>query len=126
MNELIKYINELPGYKISDTHFRLGSKIHISHFYYAKRFFQNSFFASRLAFLIAKEILTDHNEKISKIKTDGLTLIGYGLYSELLISLVEMFLKKVLSSNNINHNLISDADEPLFIKNCFSPLNNWT
>ncbi|MCL4482920.1 MAG: hypothetical protein M1445_09980 [Bacteroidetes bacterium] len=117
MSELIKYINELPGYKISDTHFRLGSKIHIAHFYYAKRLFQNSFFASRLAFLIAKEILTDHRDKIKEFEYSGLSLIGYGLYSELLISLVEKFLKKKLSLSKINHDLISDADEPSFIKN---------
>ena len=117
MSKLIKYINELSGYKISNTHFRLGSKIHISHFYYAKRFFQNSFFASRLAFLITKEILTTHVNKKDEFKTNGLTLIGYGLYSELLLSLVEKFLKKVLSLKKINHDLISDADEPSFIKN---------
>lgn len=117
MSELIKYINDLPGYKISNTHFRLGSKIHIAHFYYAKRFFQNSFFASRLAFLIVKEILTDHEDKLKEFKEQGLTLVGYGLYSELLISLVEVFLKKKLSTIKINHDLVRDVDEPSFIKN---------
>ncbi len=137
MSEFKKYIKELPGYKISDTHFRLGSKIHISHFYYAKRFFQNSFFASRFAFLIAKEILETHKDKKEEFKTNGLTLIGYGLYSELLLSLVEKFLKKALSlekevdkekeeerdkdkekeEEKINHDLISDVDKPSFIKN---------
>ena len=115
-NELNTYIKELPGYKIANTHFRLGSKIHISQFYYAKRFFQNSFFASRFAFLIAREILTTHKDKRADFKEKGLTLIGYGLYSELLLSLVVQFLKKALPTDEINHNLISDAEEPSFIK----------
>jgi hypothetical protein len=42
-------IDDLPGYKIANGHFKIGTKIHISDFYYAKRFFQNSFFASRFA-----------------------------------------------------------------------------
>ena len=117
MSELIKYINDLPGYKITDSHFRLGSKIHITHFYYAKRFFQNSFFASRLAFLIVKQILDDHKDKISDIIEGGITVIGYGLYSELLISLVELLLKKKLGTKKVYHDLISDSDEPYLIKN---------
>ncbi|MBZ0328551.1 MAG: hypothetical protein K8F54_13160, partial [Altibacter sp.] len=44
------------GYKISNTHFRLGSKIHIDSFYYAKRLFQNSFFTTPLSYLLTNYI----------------------------------------------------------------------
>ena len=66
---LTDLIRELPGYKIADAHFKIGAKIHITDFYYAKRFFQNSFFASRFAFILASQILKgiakeDMSEKI--------------------------------------------------------------
>lgn len=120
--DLTEHITGLPGFKISDTHFRLGSKIHISEFYYAKGFFQNSFFASRLAFMVTKEILEKHSSVLDRIdpdpqqKGDGLTLIGYGLYSELLLSLVEKFLRPYIPGEKINHDLISDVEKPTFIK----------
>jgi len=107
-----KKIENLPGFKISESHFRLGSKVHISDFYYAKRYFQNSFFASRFAFIITKYI----NEIHDKEYIEDLTLIGYGLYSELLISLVSNFLKDIYEDANINHNLFTDSEEPVLVK----------
>ena len=117
MNELIQIIEQLPGFKVPNTHFRIGSKIHISPFYYAKRFFQNSFFSSRLSFLIVRDILKNHSERIEDFRQNGLTLIGYGLYSELLLSLVEKFLKTTVGTEKINHDLVSDVEELNLMKN---------
>jgi hypothetical protein len=109
-------IKGLPGYKISSSHFRLGSKIHISDFYYAKRLFQNSFFSSRFAYIIANYI----NDKYLKEKSDGsiiekLTIIGYGIYSELLLSTIESYIKE-LSGIEINHNIYDDAEDLRLLK----------
>lgn len=50
------YIEHFDGYCISNTHFKIGNKIHSSDFYYAKRLFQNSFYTARLAIHLAKKI----------------------------------------------------------------------
>lgn len=115
--DLQKHIEDFSGYKLANSHFLLGSKIHIKDFYFAKRMFQNSFFASKFAFVIARYIveLTEMNKDIQKEK---LTLIGYGLYSELLLSLVEKFLKKteLYNDENLNHNIINDRERLELIK----------
>jgi len=151
---LLRFIELMPGFKIADSHFRIGSKIHVVDFYFAKRFFQNSFFASPVAFLIARSIFNDQlafifdgkpgsAEKIDELIKSGLTLLGYGHYSELLLSLVEQFLLKTVITHlfaakikeyktalkreqfiaaeinkfPINHDLISDQEDVLVVKN---------
>ncbi|MFB9844017.1 hypothetical protein [Mucilaginibacter ginsenosidivorans] len=110
----VNSIAQLSGYKIAGSHFRIGSKIHISEFYYAKRFFQNSFFATRMAFILANEIIeTTDGATLRRIRGTGLTLVGYGIYSELLLSLVEKFLRTQwqLSYEKLNHSLVLDSEE---------------
>jgi len=99
------------GYKIGDTHFRLGSKIHITEFIYAKRIFQKSFFSDRFAFLIAKYI--KDNFTIS----GNTTILGYGGYSQLLVNRTTEILKKNYESVLINNDIISDIEELKQIKN---------
>lgn len=115
----------LGGFKISKSHFRLGSKIHISDFYYAKRFFQNNNYASRFAFLIAKEIQLNlkstPSEEMELIRELGLSLIGYGLYSEMLITQVARLLTGFMGISKLNHNLISDEEDLVLIKK-YSPI----
>ncbi|GAB6010003.1 hypothetical protein [Dysgonomonas reticulitermitis] len=87
-SNLNEYIDNFDGFRIIDTHFKIGTKIHSEDFYYAKRLFQNSFYTARLAMLLAfqiKENICDTNKKI--------TLVGYEMYSELLLSLTEKFLQ---------------------------------
>lgn len=129
MEEIVKAIKQIPGFKLSNSHFLIGSKIHLKDFYFAKRLFQNSFFASKFAFLIAKHIIEVHQNVFDKYiqiirqrkklkSKDGITLIGYGLYSELLVSLVEYFLKKKHKdlAELINHNIVDDIEEVKLIK----------
>lgn len=114
MNELIDSIHDLGGCKIQNTHFRIGSKLHISDFYYAKRLFQNGFFASRIAFLLTRDIQIRINEnELNAIKENGLTIIGYEMYSELLINMINKFLKKKwrLPDSKINHNIFENEGE---------------
>jgi hypothetical protein len=93
-NLIIKTNNK--GYKIKDTHFRLGSKIHISSFYYAKRVFQNSFFTGPLAFLLSEQLYYKIKENYN---FGNFTLIGYESYSEFLISTTRSLLSKRLGKN---------------------------
>jgi len=94
------------GYKIVETHFRLGSKIHISDFYYAKRMFQNSFFTTPFAFLLAKEIFN----KKSVIKTSNILLYGYESYSDFLLSTTRKLLDKMFRNTYkiVHSTLVSD------------------
>lgn len=98
------YVKNLDGYKISNTHFKIGSKIHSSDFFYAKRLFQNSYYTSRLALLLALQIKVKFETKNIQI-----SLVGYEMYSELLLSLVKKFLKD-LGYKNINHCTTQDVD----------------
>lgn len=69
------------GCKISDTHMRLGSTIHIDSFYEAELLYSSRLFVSRFAYLLAKEIMQNKDfQKSAKI-----TLYSYALYSELFI-----------------------------------------
>ncbi len=88
------------GYKITNTHFRLGSKIHIKDFYYAKRLFQNSFFTTPLAYILAGFISDFIQEKHD---LNEITLIGYENYSDFLVSTVNGFLEKRFPQKIINH-----------------------
>ncbi len=98
------------GYKIENTHFRLGSKIHISDFYYAKKLFQNSFFTTPLAYKMAKNII-DENKKLFDDKEICFTLVGYESYSSFLISSIRSFLYKLNPDKEISINhLTIDKD----------------
>lgn len=101
------------GYKIENTHFKLGSKIHISDFYYAKKLFQNSFFTTPLAFLISEQIKLDHP------KTNNISLIGYESYSDFLVSTIRNFLSKGESINHftIDKNGVLSRELPKLKKN---------
>ncbi|MDR2125435.1 MAG: hypothetical protein LBP63_01225 [Prevotellaceae bacterium] len=129
-----KFFYEFKGYKISDSHFSLGAKIHISDYYYAKRMFYNSFYANRFAFLIAKYLLdtgttdtgtTDAVFEKCTIKTadaggkkqdeqvKDVTLIGYSRYSELLVSNVRRLLELQDKTLSINHDVILEDGNAL-------------
>ncbi|MBF0647951.1 hypothetical protein IR083_03875 [Dysgonomonas sp. GY75] len=96
------------GYKISRTHFKLGSKVHIQDFYYAKRLFQNSFFTMPLSYLIS-----DYIYGIVHDAFDEITLMGYEDYSAQLIGNIRNILEKKLQQHNpeykLNHNTIKDG-----------------
>ena len=106
-------MNSLTGYKISNSHFKLGSKAHIKDFIYAKRLFQNSFFAHRFAFIVAK-YLKEYFAKMPLEKGESVTLLGYGEYSQMLINRVEKMLQSTIK--NINHDMVRDVEHPDLIK----------
>lgn len=108
---LDEYIDNFDGFRILKTHFKIGTKIHSEDFYYAKRLFQNSFYTTRLAMLLAIKI----KEGI-KGTDKNITLVGYEMYSELLLSLIEKFLKHLGFENNkeqdkVNHFIMQTEDD---------------
>jgi hypothetical protein len=104
VENLQKYIQSLDGYRIRDTHFKIGAKIHSTDFYYAKRLFQNSYYTARIAMLLAIKIKEKLNDKQQTI-----TLVGYEMYSELLLSLIKKFLNE-FEYSNITHYVTTDID----------------
>jgi hypothetical protein len=100
-------MNEIQvGYKIDSGHFKLGSKIHIEHFYYAKRLFQNGYYATRFSYLLAKDIV----ERKMLDELEEITLVGYGLYSELMVNRVRSLISYQYPDKKVNYNLISDSE----------------
>jgi hypothetical protein len=93
-----EYLNNVDGYRIKKTHFKIGNKVHSADFYYAKRFFQNSFYTTRLAMYFARILNININNPKTKI-----TLLGYEMYSELILSLIEKFLKENNKNLDVNH-----------------------
>lgn len=65
------------GCKISNTHMRIGSKLHINSFFEAELLFHNDYYISRFADLILKMLPIEKDKK--------LILVGYETYSELLL-----------------------------------------
>jgi len=108
------------GYKIKNGHFKIGTKVHLKDFIYAKRLLQNNFYASGFAFLVTKKIAAEIVKKTKRLDDVNLTLVGYGYYSELLVSRVESFLTNQLKTNSninsINHFIIEDETNINFIK----------
>ena len=93
-----EYVNDVDGYHIKKTHFKIGNKVHSEDFYYAKRFFQNSFYTTRLAMYFARILNINANDSKTKI-----TLVGYEMYSELILSLIEKFIKENNKNLDVNH-----------------------
>jgi hypothetical protein len=112
-------INDIrfQGYKIEEGHFKLGSKIHISDFYYAKRMFEINEFASKYALLIVDYLRKTEDFSIKNVLKEGLTIIGYAKYSDLLIYNIKILLEQwytaYIDSNQlclINHNILQDVE----------------
>lgn len=125
------YFKRLTGYKISDSHFELGSNLHINDYYYAKRLFYNSFYTNRFAFLITQYIIANFKVLIDEIHALGdelparekiITLMGFENYAELLISNVRKMLNdyyagyfKKEGTELFNHDIYTK--DAVFMKN---------
>lgn len=105
---LADHISRLEGYKLKETHFKLGSKVHTTDFYYAKKLFQNSYYTARIALILATKI----NNTLKTDRNRALTLVGYETYCELLISLVEKFLYEY-QRQDIEHFVVLDDGEEI-------------
>jgi len=107
--EVIKKLEtpiEKNGYKFKDAHIKLGSKIHLKDFYYAEKLFQNSYYAIRFAYLLSQYLLQNLKKPSKEI-----TVLGYGLYSELLVSNTARFLNKMFGIDKFNHCIVEDVED---------------
>lgn len=122
------YFKKITGYKISNSHFELGSNLHITDYYYAKRLFYNSFYTNRFAFLITRFIISEFSHLINainalpdpQIKDRTITLLGFENYSELLVSNIRKMLTDYIKHYQpgqacFNHEIYTK--ESLFLKN---------
>lgn len=76
------------GYKIENTHMRLGNKVHLDAFYEMALFFGNSNYAYYTAFLLLKELIRDP----AFIMKKRILLYGYASYSSAIIwSTIQIF-----------------------------------
>ena len=114
MNQIEKYIDSLEGYKISNTHFRIGERIHTNDFYYAKRLFQNSYYTVRIAYWIAYQIIKNKIDDKSH-----LTLVGYELYSVLTLSMVCDILGRK-GFINVDYTYLTNNDKKLSFPPCYN------
>lgn len=80
------------GCRIPNAHVRLGSKIHITEFYQAEILFQNNYFTTRFAYLVAEDIIKKTGVN------DNLVLVGYETYSEMLCYEIVELLKNKLAN----------------------------
>ncbi|MCL2311333.1 MAG: hypothetical protein FWC41_02420, partial [Firmicutes bacterium] len=111
------------GYKWENTHLRIGSKLHLDDFVYGKKMFQQSKEVSSFAFLLSRHIyknIYDDIAKISKEKEIVYTLIGYGYYSELLVSQTRGFVERLFHQTElqckpkIEYVIVRDEDKISF------------
>lgn len=93
------------GCKITDTHMRLGSTIHIGQFYEAELLFGNQYFVSRFALLILREIYPEL--ELNK----EITLYGYGIYSESLLVEIRNAVRRMKKGVDIDYIFLEREEE---------------
>lgn len=78
------------GYKLSNTHMRLGSKVHIEAFYEMSFLFYRTNIANRVAFLIIQKLI---KESQINILEDTVIFYGYASYSKAILTSLTEILK---------------------------------
>ena len=114
---------EIVGYKINDTHMRLGSKVHIESFYEMSFLFYRTTIANRLAFMILQHLLKTYDKEggINLLK-DPILFYGYASYSKAILTSITEILqayRKIKKSGthqyiafaSFQHNLMLESEE---------------
>ncbi len=100
------------GCKIENTHMRLGSTIHVNHFYEAEILFGNSLFVDRFALLVIKRLLKPLEGKQEPLNSsDKITLYGYTNYSEQTVFRTMQFLQEVLPGIDVDYAILERESE---------------
>lgn len=95
------------GCCLNDVHVRIGSKIHFSdRFFEAALLFNSSYFTSRFAYLLARDIMS--NKQIQNI-----VLVGYETYSEILVNEVKKAIK-CMYEVECRYIIFEQQDTPIF------------
>jgi hypothetical protein len=122
-NETITQNLNSPKYRMREAHFKLGSKIHITDFIYARKMFQQNeyvnIFANEVVNYIKKNIQNgDYTLKKSEDGKKRVTLIGYASYSQMLLNKIVVNIQNDndIIVDKINYDLLSDVDTTRFLK----------
>lgn len=122
---------EIIGYKLNNTHMRLGSKVHIESFYEMSFLFYRTTIANRLASNILRQIRTSAlSEKIEENKIDlledNILFYGYASYSKAILTSISEILREYRKKNkgendrkqenklafaSFQHNLMLESEE---------------
>lgn len=79
------------GFLVNHENTYIGNKIIVKNYYEADMMFQNNFFTERFAYLITQSIKNELD--LRGVKKRNLVIIGYNLYSEILIKAIKRSLK---------------------------------
>lgn len=114
--------DRLTAYKWKNTHLKIGAKLHLKDFVYGKKLFQRNKDASTFAYTLSQEIFLKIQEEVVTRTTTPFcyTLIGYGYYSELLVSRTCGFVRKLVKIYGmedfvlIEYMIVKDEDKIRF------------
>lgn len=79
------------GYKICDTHTRLGNKVHTNAFYEMSFLFYRTIMANRVAFEIVRDLMKDGSGV--DIINDSVLFYGYASYSQAILTSISNIVK---------------------------------
>jgi len=121
------------GYKISDTHMRLGSKVHLDSFYEIAILFQKPRIARRIAYKVLRQLYEDYYKKSgdniqenNRIWNERILFYGYSSYTRLILeSLIELA-KKVSKNESLDWAFAIYQNDIVVEKrnNCVSPIDS--
>lgn len=101
-NALIHPYGHKHGYKLSGTHMRLGSKVHLDTFYQMSTFFKKQDMAMHTAFVLSRQILEGYiNDAVLNKGKRKLMLYGYESYSRTVLFCMSEMLKKYFQLKGI-------------------------
>lgn len=93
------------GCKIMHTHMRLGSTIHINHFFEAELLFGIKYFRTRFAFLILRDLIGNLTFG------DKIMLYGYAAYSEPLLVELRNAIRMLDSTIDVDYIILEREEE---------------
>lgn len=100
------------GCKLENTHMRLGSTIHVNHFYEAEVLFGNALFVERFALLLLKKLITRADDEGKILGSDShITLYGYTNYSEQVIFRTMQLLEEAVVGLDVDYAILERETE---------------
>lgn len=114
---------EIVGYKLENTHMRLGSKVHIESFYEMSFLFYRTTIANRLAFMILRHLMSNFEENGTvDILKDSILFYGYASYSKAILTSITEILQEYrimeesgtedyVAFSSFQHNLMLESEE---------------
>lgn len=100
------------GCKIENTHMRLGSTIHVNHFYEAEVLFGNALFVERFALLLIKKIKAENDNADAQLNSQShVTLYGYTNYSEQVIFRTMQLFQEMVPGIDVDYAILERETE---------------